>query len=420
MRNASGVKMNIQNNTNMNTDPSQTPGEMANDVKGEGLDYRSHIQNLSPNPGAKLLRYGKTKEGVISLAQGEGDAPTPEFIRNAAIQALQEGKTFYGMPLGLMELREELTQYYKRIYEIDLPVNRAYVTSSGSKAMNLALQSLIEKGDEVVAVTPIWKNLLNCLEVVEANIIESPMDFIDGKWSLDLDKLFASCTDKTRAILITTPSNPTGWVMEKDQMQAVLDYARKHGIWLISDEVYGRLTYDRLHAPSFLEISDPHDRLYTVNNFSKAWAMTGWRLGWLVGPQGSEGIIQDVANYDYMCPPSFSQYGAMAALQEGEPFLQELLTLWQGNMDFMFDAFATNDRIIAKKPDAAFYAFLRVEGETDSVAFARRLIDDYAISLAPGSSFGRVGEGFMRFCFATSRPKLEEAIGRFMKAVDAL
>lgn len=416
MRNNSGIlnATNFTTDTQMNNQHSNDLGVPLRAPDPHNLDYRTHIRNLSSNPGASLLRYGKRKEGVISLAQGEGDMQTPEFIKTAAIDALQEGKTFYGMPLGHDELRQEISDYYQRIYNVDVPVNRAFVTTSGSKAMNFALQALVEKGDEVVAITPIWKNLLNCLEVVEANIVEYPMNFDEGKWSLDLNGLFDTCTENTRVLLITTPSNPTGWMMSKDEMKQVLDFCRERGIWIISDEVYSRLTYDRVHAPSFLEVAEPGDRLFTVNNFSKAYAMTGWRLGWLIGPEGSESYIQDVANYDYMCPPAFTQYGAMAALQQGEPFLKDLLELWQGNMNHLFERFSENDRIIGIKPDAAFYAFVKVQGEDDCVEFARRLIDDHLISVAPGSSFGKVGKGFMRFCFAVSRPKLEEAIDRFM------
>lgn len=381
------------------------------------LNLRHVVENLSLNPGAEIVRYGRRRKDVLSLGQGEGDMPTPEFILAGAHRALETGKTFYGPVLGHEELRDEISDYYKRIYGLELPMNRVFVTGSGTTGMHLALTALLDEGDEVVAVTPIWKNLLGAIELAQAKVTEVPLDENEGVWSLDLDRLFDSCSDNTKALLITTPSNPAGWVMSHDEMKAVLDYARKRGIWIISDEVYGRVVFEGLHAPSFLEVAEPTDRLFTINSFSKNWAMTGWRLGWMVGPARAEEAIRDVALYDNMGPPSFTQFGGIEALRHGEPFLEEQIALWRSNLGLITEQFDQSNRITAFRPQSTFYSFFKVEGEEDCLTFARRLIDDVGLSLAPGCAFGKVGKGYMRLCFAVSQEKLEKCLDRLDTAL---
>ncbi|MEC9236005.1 MAG: aminotransferase class I/II-fold pyridoxal phosphate-dependent enzyme, partial [Pseudomonadota bacterium] len=223
------------------------------DIKKNKLNYRPIFSTLSQNPGAEIIRYGRRKEGALTLAQGQGSAPTPDFISNATHQAMLEGKTFYDSPSGTPELRQEISDYYKRIFNVDIPSNRIYVTTSGTNAMDYALTALLDPGDDVIAITPIWKNLLSAVEVAEANAIEVPLNEQDEQWSLDLDAVFDAVTDKTRAILVVSPSNPTGWTITPDEIKALLEFSRKTGVWIIADEVYNRLTLFEDHAPSFLE-----------------------------------------------------------------------------------------------------------------------------------------------------------------------
>ncbi|MCB9990388.1 MAG: pyridoxal phosphate-dependent aminotransferase [Rhodospirillales bacterium] len=381
------------------------------------LNLRYCVENLSKNPGAEIIRYARRKPDILSLAQGEGDAATPDFIADGARRALDDGKTFYGPVLGLEEMRQEVSNYYSRLYNLNMPTNRIYMTGSGTTAMHFALTAILNPGDEVVAVTPIWKNLLGAIELAQAKCKEVALREIDGRWELDMDKLMSACTKNTRAILVTSPSNPTGWVMSRDEIRDLLEFARSKGIWIISDEVYARLTYDTPAAPSFLEQADPEDRLFTINSFSKAWAMTGWRLGWLTGPAAVEPIIQDIALYNSLSPNAFTQYGAIEALRHGEDFLQQQLDLWQSNLDYVYERFAAIGRVASEKPQSTFYAFFRVDGEKDCLNFARRLVDDVSLSLAPGCAFGKVGQGYMRLCFAVSRAKLENALDRLERGI---
>lgn len=379
--------------------------------------YRRCLENLTPNVAAELLRYGKSRPGVISLAQGEGDMPTPAFIREAATKALEDGFTNYGPALGYPELRQELSTYHARIYGHNLPTNRIYVTPSGTNAVHMALLSILNEGDEVVTVTPIWKNLIGIVEVAQGRIIDVPMDETNGVWSLDINKLLNACSNTTRAILLATPNNPTGWVMPLEDMRAVMEFARHRGIWVIADEVYSRCVYDHERAPSFLDVSEPDDRLFIVGSFSKSWAMTGWRLGWLIGPPDSESRVRDLSLYEVLCPPSFVQMAGVAALRHGEEFIATQKRHWVENLDMIMGRFPDIPRIRMNRPASTFYAFFSVEGEPDSMELARRLIDEACVSLAPGISFGACSSAHLRMCFGASRTTMHEVLDRLEKAL---
>lgn len=374
--------------------------------------FRKCLEKLSPNVAAELLRYSRTRPDIISLAQGEGDAATPDFIIQAATKAMQEGKTFYGPTLGNPDLRQEIANYYSNIFDLNLPTNRIFVTASGTTAVHLALMSVLDEGDEVVAVTPIWKNLIGIIEMTGATLNEVTMSEEETGWKLDLEKLFSACTPQTKVILLVTPSNPTGWVMDKKDMAAVLEFARARGIWIVSDEIYARTTYDSLRAPSFLDIADPEDRVFIVNSFSKSWAMTGWRLGWLIGPSSVESKIYDLALYQNLCPPSFVQFGGIAALRHGEGFIKEQLAHWRSNRQLVTDRFASMERVNFNPPPSSFYAFFRIDGVSNSMEFARKMIDEAGISLAPGCSFGSDCGDYFRMCFGASPQKMNAALDR--------
>lgn len=384
----------------------------------QDLGLRTVVDNLTLNAGAEIVRYGRRHKNVLSLGQGEGDQPTPDFIIDGARAAMAQGKTFYGPVLGCEDLRQEISNYYSREHNLALPSHRIFVTGSGTTAMHLALTVLLDQGDEVVALTPIWKNLLGAVELAQAKCREVPLDHRpDGRWALDMDRLTEACSHKTKVLLITSPSNPTGWVMSHDEMRTVLEFARTHNIWIVADEVYNRITFDQKRAPSFLDIAAPEDKLFTINSFSKSWAMTGWRLGWMVGPLAVEKAVRDVALYDNMGPPLFTQYGGIEALRHGEDFIDRQRALWRDNRDYLMKRFAAHPRIIAAPPESTFYSFFKIEGEPDCLTLAKRLIDEQRLSLAPGCAFGAVGKGHMRLCFAVSQDRLAEALDRLERAL---
>ncbi len=385
-----------------------------------GLKFRPVLHALTSNPGIEMMSYAAGRENMITLAQGEGDSPTPDFISNAAFEAMKNGKTIYGPTLGQTPLREAISNYYKNIYKINVPASRIFITASGSTAMHLSLAALVDKGDEVVAVTPIWKNLLGAVELTQATTRQVSLNHSDEKgWTLDLEALFAACTEKTKVILVVSPSNPTGWTATHEEMKKILEFARKRGIWVLADEVYSRLVFESKHehlrADSFLDVAESDDLLLVVNSFSKTWSMTGWRLGWIVGPPEAEEKIRDVALYNNLCPPTFTQYGAIAALEQGEPFLKSQIDLWRSNRDLLVNHFKTRENVHMAYPEATFYGFFKVEGQPDCKALTKRFVDEANVLLSPGCAFGKTARGYIRMCFAVSERRLIEALDRMDK-----
>jgi len=384
-------------------------------------NFKKTIYDMPDNPGAEILRYGWRKKDILSLGQGEGSDPTPDFITSAANQAMVEGKTFYGPVLGQPALRKEISSYYKRIFDTDVGEDQVFVTGSGTTAMHLALSAILEEGDEVVAVTPIWKNLLGAVHLAQAKTIQVPLSVDENQgWFLDLDTLFTAVNDKTKAILIVSPSNPTGWFLEKEEMQKILDFARKRDIWIVADEVYNRAVYKKTYAPSFNQLTNKEDRVFTINSFSKSWAMTGWRLGWLTGPSFAEEVIRDIALYDNMGPNTFAQFGGIAALREGEDFIAQQMVYWQKNRDKMSSFFKKYKNIEYFEPKSTFYAYFKVKNDDNCLDFAKKLIDEVELSLAPGCAFGKSAKGWMRLCFAVSEDRFDQALSRLEKVLDNL
>lgn len=384
----------------------------------ETYPLNKSLCEMSPNIAAELMNYARAKgPDVLSLAQGEGCMPTPTFIIEAATKAMQGGKTFYGRPLGLPELREEISAYYKKIYSLDIGPERVFITTSGSNAMNLTLRAVLNKGDEVVAITPIWKNLLGAVELSDATIKQVPLTEGSDGWVLDLECLFAACSDKTKALLIVSPSNPTGWCITKEEIQKILEFARERNLWIISDEVYNRLVYEGSLAESFLDYAKPDDLLMVINSFSKTWAMTGWRLGWITGPAFMDDKIRHLSIYNNLCVAPFTQYAGIAALRDGEEFIQNQLNHWRKSRDLVMEVLGNHPRIKITKPQSSFYAFFRVDGEPDCIDFCKRLIDEGGLSLAPGITFGDCCKGYIRMSFACSRGKMEKALERLVKVL---
>ncbi len=381
-------------------------------------NFQSGMMNIPRNISSELLIYGQTKPNIISLAQGDGNLPTPSFICDAAYEAMNQGKTHYGPVLGQPVLRHELSYYYKNIFNVEVEQERIFVTSSGTTAIHLALASILKAGDEVVCITPIWRNIMGIIGLTGAKGIEVPLEFEEENgWDLDIEKVFAACNEKTKAILVVTPSNPTGWIMNEKHMKQVLNFTRKRDIWLVADEVYNRVAYGQNKTKSFLEMSKPDDLLYSVNSFSKSWAMTGWRLGWLVGPKTAAPVIQNLALYETMGAPTFNQFGGVSAVKNGEGFIQEQKAFWQSNLDILEERFKANAKIIFSRPQSTFYAFFKVVGEEDCVSLCRRLIDEAGVSVAPGCSFGKGFEGWIRLCFAVSEENLIEALDRIESVI---
>lgn len=373
-------------------------------------------QSVTGFPRSKISEaseYGAGRDGLIPLWFGESDQATPGFICDAADAALRAGHTFYGPKHGVQELRETLAAYLNRLYGGGISVDRIIALPGGMAAIMFPLQALVEPGRNVVMVTPVWPNAAGCVSAMGGELREVALDALpDGRWSLDLDKLFAAMDDKTVCLFINSPNNPTGWMATRVEQRAILAECRRRGIWILSDEVYDRITYDRPTAPSFLELADPEDRLIVANTFSKTWCMTGWRLGWAVLPSEMMLPVEKLNEINTTGAAPFIQYAGVAAVRDGEDFVAAQRAQYARNRDLVSERLGAIPGIKAPKPDGGFYCFLRAERAPDSVALARRIIDEANVGLAPGLAFGPAGEGYMRLCFAAATPTIETALDR--------
>jgi aspartate/methionine/tyrosine aminotransferase len=389
---------------------------------------RPAIQRLVPNGIGAVAANALGDPDLIPLWFGETDLVTPDFIRDAAKRALDDGKTFYTHARGIVPLREAIRDFHKRTLGVSVNMDRITVPGAAMMAVVCALQCVVETGDNVVCVSPVWPNIFQAAEICGAEIRFAKLeeDWNASRWRLNLQKLFDTCDARTKAIFIASPGNPTGWIMQPDEQRAVLDFARKRGIAIISDEVYGTLVYDGSeHAPSFLQVAEDDDPVFVINSFSKPWAMTGWRVGWLVHPKSLLEPVNVLSMANNTGATVFAQWGALAALSpKGDEFRKFLLERCRKGRDITQNFIEGQNRIRWMKPEGAFYGFLNVDGLQDSFGFATDLIRDARVGVAPGSAFGAaddaVIDSHLRICFAQDPKLLETGLERLGKAVAAL
>jgi aspartate aminotransferase len=379
---------------------------------------RAQIRDLRTENIAELAARARELEGVIPLWFGEGDMVTPDFIREAAKKSLDEGTTFYIPNMrGHAPLIEALSEYQSDLHGRPIPVNRSTIAPSGMQALYLALSLIAEVGTNVVYVAPQWPNIHNAIHLIGAEPRPVPLGF-DTDWRLDLDRLFAACDARTRAIFLSTPSNPTGWTASKEEMQALLDFSRRTGIWIISDEVYGRLYFDGRCAPSILAIADESDRVVSVNSFSKAWAMTGWRIGWLTHPAGVADQLGAMTQYINSGTAGFIQAAAAAALRQGEGLVEQVRSRIKAGLDLAYERLTTVPGIILpEKPRGGMYVFFALDGETDARHACLRILEQARVGLAPGHMFGASSGAFMRMCVFRDTREIETALDRMVSVL---
>lgn len=373
---------------------------------------RKQIAEITPNLIREVADSGFGMTDVIPLWFGEGDRPTADYVKDAAVRALAENRVFYLPNSGLPDLRDAIREYTRRIYGLALRRERITVTASGMQGIMLVMQALIDPGDEVVVVTPAWPNLAGAARVMGGIVCEVPLSLWNDGWRLDVERVFDTCGEKTRAICINSPSNPTGWVIDEGAGAALLDFCRRRGIWLICDDVYSRIVYERNRAPFLVCEADDEDRVISINSFSKTWSMTGWRLGWIVAPPELERALAILNEFNIAGPTSFVQHAGVAALNRGEADLPEMLASFHRCRDIAITRLSALPGVSVGWPDGAFYAFFRVEGLSDSLALAKRIVREAGVGLAPGAAFGAGGEGYLRACFATRPETLEKAMHR--------
>jgi aspartate aminotransferase len=370
-------------------------------------------------PGSRIrvvTRASADIPDMIKLWFGEGDEATPEFVRRAAAAALEKGETFYAPNRGIAPLLQAISDYLKRAYGAEIGSDRIVVTASGMNAIMITIQCLIEPGDSAVVVGPIWPNGRAAIKAMGGeprDVFLQPQD--DGRWKLDLQQLFDACDETTRLIMINSPGNPTGWVASEAELKAILDFCRERGIWILSDEVYGRIIYGAAkHAPSYYTLAQPEDPVVIVNSFSKSWSMTGWRLGWIVAPPRLCAAVEKMTEFNISHPTTFVQWGGVTALNEGDAYIEGLVERYGRAADMVYQALAPLPRVKLAKPEGAFYAFFALDGMTDSLNTCIDLARKARVGLAPGIAFGPAGEERIRLCYAASLPKLSEALERLV------
>lgn len=388
---------------------------------------RPVIRELEPSGISQVTALGLGNPDVLPLWFGETDLVTPPFIRRAAIQALEDGRTFYTNARGIQPLREAIRDFHKRTVGADIALERITVPGGAMLAVVSALQMCCEGGDNVVIVSPIWPNIFQATKVVgaEPRLVRLEEDWQVGRWRLDLDRLFDACDARTKAMFLASPGNPTGWMLTADEQKQILDFCRARGIAILADEVYGTLVYDgAAHAPSFLSIADDEDAVFAINSFSKPWAMTGWRIGWLTHPKSVEGAAAAMAQCNNTGSTHFAQYGALAALSaEGDAFRATLLDRCRQGRDVVQAWIEKQNRVRWFKPDGAFYGFLHVDGLKDSLGFCQRMVKDDKVGVSPGWAFSLGDErddSYLRICFAQDTTRLGQALDRLEGAIRKL
>lgn len=379
---------------------------------------RPAVQQLRASRIREVANAGMGREDVVAFWFGEPDQVTPSFIRQVGIDALHAGDTFYTQNLGIPELRDSVAAYVSKLHRKSSPDSIA-ITNSGMSALMLSTQALVGHGDRVVIVTPVWPNLVEIPKILGADAITCPLDFSVNGWTLDLDRFLAELTPKTRAVYINSPNNPTGWTIDAESQKVILEHCRRHGIWIVADDAYERLYFENARgvAPSFLAIADAQDRLISVNTFSKAWLMTGWRLGWILMPEALSANMATLIEYNTSCAPAFVQRAGVAAIESGDTVTRQFTARLNHARDLLVGGLRKLPGVQTAVPPGAMYAFFRIEGVDDSLAFCKRLIADFGLGLAPGIAFGPEGEGFVRWCFAASDARLEQGIERLTKAL---
>ena len=355
---------------------------------------------------------------VIALWFGEGDLVTEGFIRDAAKQALDDGDTFYTHTRGRQDLRDALKRYLDALYGLDLDPDRISVPGATMLGLTIAAQMVLTTGDHAIIVSPSWPNIEYTFRTTGAEVAYVRQRRTSAGWHLDLADIRAALRPRTRALFVNTPCNPTGWVMPCEQQAELLNLCRERNILLIADEVYHRNVFDGEVAPSFLSIARDDDPVVVVNGFSKAWAMTGWRIGWVVAPSRHAekwAILSECFNTGATV---FVQRAAITALERGGEVVARLRAQYARGRAIVSEVLGRCPRIELTEPRGAFYAFPRLRGMRSSLAFAQGVLAEEDVGIAPGYTFGPGNEEYFRLCFAQSHDRLREGLERIVQYIE--
>jgi len=380
--------------------------------------FRSEIKALQQNGITRIALPHITNPDIIPLWFGEGDMVTPDFVRDAAKSALDDGQTFYCHTRGTQDFRDAIKTYLDWLYDVDLDPDRISVPGSAMLGITIAAQMALSSGSHALMVSPNWPNIENVYRVTGAEVSFVRQNETKTGWSLSAAEIISKVQDNTGSIYVNSPCNPTGWVMPSDDQAELLEFCRERQILIIADEVYHRLVYDGDRAPSFITLAKDDDPLVVVNGLSKAWAMTGWRIGWVVAPSHTASQWAILSECFNTGATAFVQPGGIAALQQGESVVHELRSRYQKGRDIVMEMLADHPAIDLSEPDGSFYAFPRIKGLKDSFEFALGVLEEERVGIAPGYTFGPGNEEYFRICFAQSHQRLRQGLEGVVRYID--
>ena len=390
-----------------------------------GPSLAPSLAGVQPSLIRELANVAFGMEDVLRLQFGESNLPTPDYIVAAVNQAIADGYTFYTENAGLPSLRAAIAAKYAQLHQVALdPAREVLISASGVQALNVSIRCVIDYGDEALVLSPNWPNGSAIVEMFGARAREIPLVRQGSRYTVDFDALAAALTPRTRLLIYTSPSNPLGWVATVAEQQALLDFCRSHNLWLLADEVYERLYYGgqvahRISvAPSILRLRSREDAVIVVQSFSKSYRMTGWRLGWVVSRADLIAKASQLNEFIVSHAPSMIQKAGETALAQGDDEISGMVALFHERMSYCYEALASVQRISLAKPEGAFYLFPQIDGVEDSFAFALALLKEEKVAVAPGSAFGKGGEGAIRICYAPEMAVLEPAMERFVRFVE--
>ena len=377
------------------------------------------VETIKPSGIRKFFDIVSEMKDAISLGVGEPDFDTPWHIRDEGIYALSKGKTFYTSNAGLKELREEICKYLKRTQNIEYnPLKEVIVTVGGSEAIDIGLRAIVNYGDEVIIPQPAYVSYEPCTILAGAKPIIINLK-AENEFRLTAEELENAITDKTKVLILPFPNNPTGAIREREGLEKIAKIIIKHDLYVMSDEIYGELTYKGEHV-SIASIAGMKERTILINGFSKAYAMTGWRLGYACGPEAIIKQMTKIHQFAIMCAPTTSQYAAVEALKNGEDDVKMMRQAYNQRRRFLLNAFKEMN-LKCFEPFGAFYVFpcIKEFGMT-SEEFATRFLEEEKVAAVPGNAFGESGEGYLRISYAYSLDNLKIAMERFKRFVDKL
>jgi aspartate/methionine/tyrosine aminotransferase len=378
------------------------------------------LSSVQPSRIRELANVAFAMDGVLKLQFGESNLPTPEFIKAAAAQAMADGFTFYTENAGMPSLRAAIAAKVAELHHVEVhPANEILITASGVQALNVAIKCVIDPGGEALILSPNWPNASAIVEMFGGRSVEIPMRQTPDRFEIDFAALKAAVTPRTRLLVYTSPSNPLGWVATVADQQMLLDFCRRHRLWLLADEVYERIYYGGpTTAPSILRLCRRDDAVIVVNSFSKSYRMTGWRLGWVISRADLVPKAAQLNEFIISHAPSFVQKAGEVALAHGEDEIAAMVESFHERMEFCYRAISSLKRVQVTRPEGAFYLFPRIDGVTESFQFALDLLQTEKVAIAPGSAFGNGGEGNIRICYASDFSILEPAMERFCRFVE--